>query len=192
MIAFLKGTVKEVSEDVIILDVNGVGYEVYSSSKTLKNILISEVAELWIYTHVREDSLKFFGFSSVLEKKLFLAFIGINGVGPKMALALLSAAPSLRELLEMIEEEDINSLVQLPRVGRKSAQQIILALKGQLKEGWLEHSEGQLKARKSLTTALLNLGFRASEIRSALDQVKMGQNMEEELKQALSYLQPGK
>ena len=192
MIAFLKGTVKEVNEDVVILDVNGVGYEVYSSSKTLKDVLISELAEWWIYTHVREDSLKLFGFSSVLEKKLFLAFIGINGIGPKMALALLSSAPSLKELLEMIEEEDINGLVQLPRVGKKSAQQIILALKGQLKEGWLENSEGQLKARRSLTTALLNLGFRASEVRSALNQIEMGQNMEEELKQALSYLQPGK
>ena len=192
MIAFLKGTVKEMGGDVIILLVNGVGYEVYSSSKTQKDILVSEVAELWIYTHVREDYLKLFGFSSLLEKKLFLAFIGINGVGPKMALALLSASPSLRELLEMIEDEDINGLVQLPRVGKKSAQQIILALKGQLKEGWLERSEGQLRMRKSLTTALLNLGFRAAEIRLALDQTEVGNNMEEELKRALSSLQPGK
>lgn len=192
MIAFLKGIVRTVSEDVAVLDVNGVGYEVYASTKTLNDILVSEVSELWIYTHVREDLIKLFGFSNILEKKLFLAFIGINGVGPKMALTLLSAAPSLKELLEMIEEGDINRLVQLPRLGKKSAQQIVLALKGRLKEGWLEHSEGQWEARKSLTTALLNLGFRASEVRSALNQVKVGNNMEEELKQALSYLQPGK
>ena len=192
MIAFLKGTVREVNENTVILDVNDVGYEVYASSKTLKAILVSGVAELWVYTHVREDSLKLFGFSSVLEKKLFLAFIGINGVGPKMALIILSAAPSLKELLEMIEKGDVNGLVQLPRLGKKSAQQIILALKDQLKEGWLEQSEGQWEARKSLTAALLNLGFRSSEVRSALNQVKVGDNMEEELKQALSYLQPGK
>ena len=194
MIAFLKGTVKDINENTVILDVNGVGYEIHSSSKTLKDVPVSEIIEMWIYTHVREDSLKLFGFSSLLEKKLFLAFIGINGVGPKMALALLSAAPSLRELMEMIEEEDINGLIRLPRVGKKSAQQIILALKGQLKEGWLQQSERQLKARQSLTTTLLNLGFRSSEIRSALEQMKRGPNssMEEELKTALSYLQPGR
>ena len=191
MIAFLKGTVKEINEDSTILDVNGVGYEVSSSSKTLKDIFISEIAELWVHTHVREDAIKLFGFSTTMEKKLFLAFIGINGIGPKMALALISSAPSLQELLKMIEEEDLNSLVRLPRVGKKSAQQIILSLKGQLKEGWLEQSEKQLNTRKSLTTALLNLGFRSGEIRSVLDQIKWRDNMEEELKQALSYLQPG-
>ena len=193
MIAFLQGIVKEINKDVVILNVNGVGYEVYSSSKTREDILIAEMAELWIYTYVKENSFKLFGFSSVLEKKLFLAFVGINGVGPKMALALLSSAPSLKELLEMIEEEDVDGLMRLPRVGKKSAQQIILALKDQIKERWLEQrGEGQWKARKTLTAALLNLGFRASEVRSALEQVKVGNNMQEELKQALSYLQPGK
>lgn len=193
MIAFLKGTVKEVSEESLILDVSGVGYEVYASTKTLKNISLSELIELWIYTHVREDSLKLFGFSSVLEKTLFLAFIKVNGVGPKMALAIISSAPSLKKLLEMIEKEDVSGLVSLPRVGKKSAHQIILALKGQMKEGWLERGEEQLKARQSLTTALLNLGFKAGEIRSALDQIKPGNNnVEEELKEALFHLQPGK
>ena len=192
MIAFLKGTIKDMSGETIILDVNDVGYEVYASAKTLKSVSVSEFIELWIYTYVREDALKLFGFSSMLEKKLFLGFIKINGIGPKMALAIISAAPSLRELMEMIEKEDVNSLINLPRVGKKSAHQIVLALKGKLKEGWLERSEEQLKARKSLTTALLNLGFRAGEIRSALDQIKLGNNMEEELKEALSHLQPGK
>lgn len=192
MIAFLKGIIKEINEDIVILDVNGVGYEVYASTKTLANTQKDNIAELWIYSHIREDSFKLFGFSSEIEKKMFLAFIGINGVGPKMALTLISAAPSLRELMAMIENEDINSLVRLPRVGKKSAQQIILALKGQLKEGWIEKGEDQLKARKSLTTALLNLGFRSGEIQSAIEHMKVGSNIEEDLKQALSHLQPGK
>ncbi len=191
MIAFLKGVVAQMHEGAIILDVNGVGYEVHTSSKTQQNIHLSKTAELWIHSHVREDAFKLFGFSSMMEKKIFLAFIGINGVGPKMALNLLSSAPSLRELLQMIEEEDINGLTSLPRVGKKSAGQIILALKGQLREGWVEQNDEQIKARKSLTTALLNLGFRSGEIRSALDHIKIGDNMERELKQALSYLQPG-
>ena len=191
MIAFLKGRVTQIHTDGVILDVNGVGYEVHVSSKTLKSISLSKTAELWIYTHVREDAFKLFGFAGPLEKKIFLAFIGINGIGPKMALSLLSSAPSLRELLEMIEAEDISGLSRLPRVGKKSAGQIILALKGRLREGWMEQSEKQIKARKSLTTALLNLGFRSGEIRSALDHIEVGNNMERDLKQALSYLQPG-
>ncbi len=192
MIAFLKGMIKEIEGDRIILDVNNVGYEVYSSSKTQKDLFISEMAELWIYTHVKEDSFKLFGFSHKAERKIFLAFIGINGIGPKMALSLLSSAPSLKKLLDMIEEEDVSGLTKLPRVGKKSAQQIILALKGQLKEGWLARGEKKILERKFLTQTLLNLGFRSGEIRSALDQMKIGENPEEDLKQALSYLQPGK
>lgn len=192
MIAFLKGTIKEMDGDMIILDVNGVGYEVYASSKTRKDLFIPKEAEFWVYTHVKEDSFKLFGFSDKLEKKIFLAFIGINGIGPKMALSLLSATPSLRALLEMIEEENVSGLTQLPRVGKKSAQQIILALKGQLKEGWLARGEKQLEERKFLTKTLLNLGFRSGEIRSVLDQMKIGESREENLRQALSYLQPGK
>ena len=192
MISFLRGSLLEIAEDTLIMDVQGVGYEIYVSSKTQKNMSLSETVQLWIYTHVREDALKLFGFSTLLEKKIFLAFIAINGIGPKMALILLSSAPSLSKLLEMIEEEDVNGLVRLPRVGKKSAQQIILSLKGKLKEGWITQSEEKLKERKSVTQALLSLGFRDGEIRRAMEQVEKGNSIEEELKQALSYLQPGK
>ena len=192
MIAFLKGAVKEVYEDAVLIDVNGVGYEAHASSKTLKDVSALEEAGLWIYTHIREDSLKLFGFSSLPEKKLFLAFIGINGVGPKMALAILSAAPSLKELMEMIEEEDVSGLTRLPRVGKKSAQQIILALKGRLREKWIQKSEGRMKARESLASTLSHLGFRSSEITAALEHIKPGaaEDMEQDLKKALSYLRP--
>jgi len=187
MIAFLKGIVTETTEEALILDVNGVGYEVFSSSKTLEDIAISKPAELWIYTYVREDVIKLFGFLDRLEKRVFLAFIGINGIGPKMALAIISATPSLNELLEMIEKEDVKGLVRLPRVGKKSAQQIILSLKGQWKMGGFMEKNN---TRQSVTSALLNLGFKGPEIQSALDQIKTSDSMEEDLKQALSYLQP--
>ena len=71
MIAFLKGRIQDLDEDIVILNVNGVGYEVYSSSKTRKDLFISKEVELWIYTHVKEDSFKLFGFSHKLEKKIF-------------------------------------------------------------------------------------------------------------------------
>ena len=191
MIAFLKGFVQEIEADKVILDVSGVGYEVFASSKTLNQLTIASSKELWIYTHVREDALKLFGFSDPLEKKLFLAFIGINGIGPKMALAFLSSADSLEHLVEMIEKEDLNGLTRLPRVGKKSAQQMIIALKGHLKPEGLKLNSEQIKAREDLSRALLNLGFRSGEIRSVLDQMQVGQNIEQDLKQALSYLGPG-
>ncbi len=192
MIASLEGTVTHLHKNFLILSVKGVGYEVCASSKTLSELALAEKTSLWIYTHVREDTLKLYGFSRFMEKKIFLSFIGINGVGPKMALVVLSAASSLKALLEMVDTGDMKGLTGLPRVGKKMAGQIILALKGQLKEEWLERDEKQTKLRESLTSALLHLGFRASEIKMVLNGMKLGQSMEEELKKALSCLQPGR
>ena len=175
MIALLTGKIKFMGTDNIILDVNGVGYEVYASTKTLNPLTVSQDIELWIYTQVREDSLKLYGFSNLLEKKIFLSFIGINGVGPKMALAILSAVPSLEDMLNMIEQSDVKGLTKLPRVGKKTAQQMILNLKGQLKESWLEIDPHLLKSRQDLSTALKGLGFRTVEIQSALDNIKLRQ-----------------
>ena len=201
MIAFLKGQVQERGLDHIIINVNGVGYEVHVSAKTMQaisqpvnsagsHIPVAGELELFIYTHVREDTFKLFGFSQKMEKQIFLALIGINGIGPKLALALLSSAPSLKALVRMIEEEDIKALTRLPRVGKKSAQQIVLALKGHLKEGFSEENEQKTKTRKLLSQALLNLGFRSGEIQMALDHVQTKDNMEKGLKEALSYLNP--
>ena len=198
MIAYLKGIITQKDLETAILDVNGVGYEVCVSSKTLENLNTGAPTELLIYTCMRADSLKLYGFSEPLEKKLFLALIGINGVGPKMALALLSKVPSFEALLEMIETEDIKNLSGLPRVGRKKAQQIILALKGKLKEEWQSiQSTGKIKlpseeTEQFLISALLNLGFRMNEIKSALNQLETGLSKEEGLKKALYCLQPGK
>ncbi len=198
MIAYLKGIITQKDLETAILDVNGVGYEVCVSSKTLESLNTGAPTELLIYTCMRADSLKLYGFSEPLEKKLFLALIGINGVGPKMALALLSKVPSFEALLEMIETEDIKNLSSLPRVGRKKAQQIILALKGKLKEEWQSiQSTGKIKlpseeTEQFLISALLNLGFRMNEIKSALNQLETGLSKEEGLKKALYCLQPGK
>ena len=189
MIAFLTGKIKTLSSECLILDVGGVGYEVFVSGKTMQDMHIADRAELAVYTHVREDTLKLYGFSSTLEKQLFLAFIGVNGLGPKMAMALLSAAPSLDVLVDMIEKKDIKGLSSLPRVGKKIAQQIILKLKGSLPAA--RATGGQMESREWLSRALAGLGFRAAEIRSVLDEIAPGQDRRADLKKALAYLQPG-
>ena len=107
MIAGLKGTVKKLAMDHIVLDVKDVGYEVFMSTNTLANLSLGATIDLDIYTHIREDVLKLYGFMQALEKTLFLSFISINGIGPKMALVLLSSTSSLNLLVEMIEKEDI-------------------------------------------------------------------------------------
>lgn len=189
MIASLTGKIKTIQSGALILDVGGVGYEIHISSKTMQDLSITDSVDLEIYTHVREDILKLYGFSSSLEKKLFIAFIGINGVGPKMALSVLSAAASLDILVEMIEKKDIKGLSGLPRVGKKIAQQIILNLKGSLPTSTA--TSGQIENREWLSRALVNLGFRAAEIRAALDRISVGQDRRSDLKKALAYLQPG-
>jgi len=189
MIAFLTGKIKFMGSENIILDVNGVGYEVQTSTKTHNQLSVSNPIELWIYTHVREDTLKLYGFLSLLEKKLFLSFIGINGVGPKMALSILSTVPSLEELVDMIERSDAKRLSQLPRVGKKTAQQMIFSLRGQLKETWMQVDQDRVKSRQDLSATLKGLGFRSIEIQAALEHIQLGQNTENNLKEALSYLQ---
>lgn len=188
MIATLTGKIKLTGPDHLILDVKGVGYEVFASAFTLQAVRVLEQTELFIYTHVREDSLKLYGFLELAEKTMFLSLLQMNGVGPKMALAILSAAPSLQDLVDMIEHSDIKGLSRLPRVGKKTAQQMILTLKGKLDT---KSTDQELtKARQDLRAALSGLGFKSVEIQSVLDNIKISQNREKDLKKALSYLQP--
>ena len=186
MIACLTGTIKAIHPGSVVLDVGGVGYEVCVSGSTLTRLAPGAKTQLDIYTHVREDTLKLYGFAQALEKQLFLAFIGISGVGPKMALAVLSAAPSLESLTDMIEKENITGLAKLPRVGKKTAQQIVLALKGRV-----PLTAGPDSAsRQWLHSALLNLGFKPTEIKMVLDQISPGADKQKDLQKALSCLHP--
>ncbi len=188
MIAFLKGVVKRIESHCIMVDVRGVGYEVFVSNKTCNGLSLHSTVELEIYTHVREDSFKLYGFFTHLEKELFCAFIGISGVGPKMALSVLSAVSSLDLLVEMIEKEDVKGLCSLPRVGKKIAQQMVLGLKGNLPIGVGKSEEIQMK--KWLNEVLSHLGFHSKEIHKVLDQIPFEKDQSKALKKALSYLRP--
>ncbi|MEO0336567.1 MAG: Holliday junction branch migration protein RuvA, partial [Pseudomonadota bacterium] len=92
MISWLKGQLLAVESESCVLNVSGVGYEVTCSANTLSDIGSLENAELYVHTHVREDQLSLFGFTSLVEKKLFLSLIKVNGIGPKLAITILSAA----------------------------------------------------------------------------------------------------
>ena len=133
MIAFLKGKIIDRSENLIILDVNNVGYEVNISLNTYLSLANSEECSLFTYMQVKEDGISLFGFSTKQEKELFTNLITVNGVGPKMAVTILSGA-SIADIITAIVSEDSKMLSKFKGVGKKTAERIILELKEKLGE----------------------------------------------------------
>ena len=126
MIAFLRGRVLDKQPNRIIVDVQGVGYELHVPLSTYYDIGEegSEVS-VRVYTHVREDALQLFGFLTELERQLFERLISINGIGPKLAIAVLSGLDP-RELVAAVQRGDVARLVSIPGVGKKTAERIVL------------------------------------------------------------------
>ncbi len=128
MIGKLTGKVDAIGESFLIIDVNGVGYEVQASSRTLRNLKIGDVVSLTIDTHVREDAIRLFGFQSELERSWFRTLQTIQGVGSKVALAVLGIM-SPQDLANAIALQNFAAVEETPGVGKKLAQRIVLELK---------------------------------------------------------------
>ena len=185
MLGYLKGFVIDSNKGRLLLDVQGVGYEVFvPSSYTFK---AGDLAELWIHTYVREDVFNLFGFNSEREKEVFAALIGISGVGPKSAVGILSQT-SDQELISWIENEDLSSLCKLPKIGKKTAQQMILSLKGKLPQQNV-YEEKNNEVQKEISSALMRLGFRSAEIKSVLEKIDPQKNVKDGIYEALVILQ---
>jgi Holliday junction DNA helicase RuvA len=132
MIAQLTGTLAEKSPTRILVDVNGVGYDVQIPVTTYEKLAgVGERIRLQTYLNVREDALQLFGFSTQKEKAMFLNLISVSGVGPKVAIGILSGSP-VDELTRLIVSGDADALTRLPGVGRKTAQRLITELKEKL------------------------------------------------------------
>jgi len=132
LIAHLRGRILEKHPNRIIVEVNGVGYDVSVPLSTFYDLGEpgGEIA-LRIHTHVREDALALYGFASLLEQELFERLIGVSGIGPKLALAVLSGIEPL-ELVQAIERGDLARLTAIPGVGKKTSERIVLELKDRL------------------------------------------------------------
>ena len=132
MIAFLRGRVLDKQPNRIIVDVHGVGYEVHVPLSTYYDIGDegADVA-LRVHTHVREDALQLYGFLTALERQLFERLIGISGIGPKLAIAVLSGIET-RELVAAVQRADVARLTGIPGIGKKTAERIVLELKDRL------------------------------------------------------------
>ncbi len=165
MIASLRGKILEKHPNRIVVDVNGVGYEVFVPLSTFYGLGDpgSEIA-VRVHTHVREDALLLYGFVTLLEQELFERLIGIGGIGPKLALAVLSGIEPM-ELIGAIERGDVARLTAIPGVGKKTSERIVLELKDRLPRARpaAVAAGGSVPEapvlRDDVVSALVNLGY---------------------------------
>lgn len=197
MIAHLRGRIFEKQPNRVVVDVGGVGYQVFVPLSTFYVVGEpgGEVA-LRIYTHVREDALALYGFATVLEQDLFERLIGISGIGPKLALAVLSGIEPL-DLVQAIDRGDVGRLTGIPGVGKKTSERIVLELKDRLPRisrtaaGTAIGEPEPAPLRDDLLSALLNLGYhRPLAEKAVASALKAAPNagFERTLKQALREL----
>ncbi|WP_413575014.1 Holliday junction branch migration protein RuvA [Bdellovibrio sp. HCB290] len=188
MIGYLRGKIIEVLGDSALIDVQGVGYEVFASSNTLGDFttLLGKDIIVWIHTHVREDALTLFGFHDKEEKNLFLSLLKVNGVGPKMALSILSGGRPA-QIHELIENGNAKGLSALPKVGKKTAEQIILTLKGKL-VSIEESSKVKSESLTQITSALLNLGYKSQMVDQFVSTLPVSITVEEGVRKGFQTL----
>lgn len=162
MIGSLRGTVLEVHSDFFLLEVQGVGYRVRAHSGQLAALQSGGLALMYIHEHIREDAHELFGFATYDELTTFELLLGVQGVGPKVGLAVCgSGKPD--ELRARVAKGDVDWLSSLPGIGKKTAQKIVLELKGQLVE-----PTGESQADAEVATALTNLGYSSFQAKDAI------------------------
>lgn len=133
MIEFVKGYVDFVSPEYVVLDVNGIGYQINAPNPFIYQVNKEKMITIYTYQHVREDILALYGFQTREEKNLFLKLLNVTGIGPKGALAIIATGQP-NQVVQAIENEDEKFLTKFPGVGKKTARQIILDLKGKLSD----------------------------------------------------------
>jgi Holliday junction DNA helicase RuvA len=183
MIAALTGRLASKSPSQITLDVQGVGYEVFIPLSTFYSLPdINESASLRIHTHLREDAIQLFGFLTATEKDAFILLTGISGIGPKLALSVLSTL-SVTDLVSAIQAGDMEKLATVPGIGKKSAGRIVLELKDKV-----ERLQAMPAAVATVTgdpssrlhddalSALVNLGYRAQEAKDIIKRITQSQS----------------
>jgi Holliday junction DNA helicase RuvA len=190
LIASLKGIVQNKKPEGIIIDVNGVGYQVNIPLCNLGDIPEpGESVFLHTYTHVREDALQLFGFISDKDRKVFTTLIGISGIGPKLGLTILSGMPAER-FIEAVHNEDLSLLTTIPGLGKKTASRLVLELKGKLPSLAEAPSLQKHSAADDAVSALTNLGYKRALAEKAVE-AALNNNasvIEDIIKESLNYL----
>jgi Holliday junction DNA helicase RuvA len=171
MIGRLTGRLAAKAPDHVLLDVGGVGYQVHIPLSTFYELPEAESpASLWIHTHVREDALALYGFLTERERSLFLLLLGVTGIGPRVALTVLSGIPP-SELVAALRAQDVRRLVAVPGVGKKTAERMVLELAEKVASvpGETPSKPTAAVAADDVISALVNLGYRRAEAERAVD-----------------------
>lgn len=184
MIAYLRGKVLTTTSETAIIDIGGVGYEVYCSSGAFRKMTVGQYVELYTYLQVKEDGMTLFGFESPKEKELFLKLTSVSGVGPKLGIAVLSTL-SGDEFARVIATTDVKRLSAVKGLGKKTAEKIILELHGKISAAEIMSASGDpildgapmsatklSAADEEAVSALMGLGFTRTESAQAVKKAR--------------------
>jgi Holliday junction DNA helicase RuvA len=181
MIAYLRGTLLEKHPNQVIVDVQGVGYDVIIPVSTFSSLPdAGGTVQLRIHTHVREDALQLFGFSSAQEKTVFERLISVSGIGPKLGITILSGL-AVGDLITAIRAGQIDTLVRIPGVGKKTAERMVLELRDKLEgvggiaqAATASTAESLSDTDQDVLSALMNLGCSRPSAETAIRKAKAG------------------
>ena len=170
MIALLKGIIEEVGDGWAVVDVNGVGYLIFCSTRTLGRLAVGEAASIHVETHVREDHIHLYGFLETNEREWFKVLTTVQGVGAKVGLAILSGM-TVADFHRCVQLEDAAMLVKIPGVGKKTAERLIIEMRDKIDQspklvaiaGGQRAGQVELDARGEATDALVSLGYKPAE-----------------------------
>ena len=197
MIGFLRGQVAALKTDYCLLDVNGVGYRVFVAGATRNKLRLKEEAQLFTYMNVYQDGITLYGFASEEEYDIFQLLIGVSGIGPKVALGILSAI-TVESLCKAIQNKQATVLTKLPGIGKKSAERLILELKDKVAFAAADDVEEILTLdlegptgddmMSEAQAALVALGYSQAEIAPVLKKATKCKTTEDVIKLALKQL----
>lgn len=180
MYGYVKGTVKDIEANYVIIDNNNIGYLVYVANPY--SYKIDNEYLIYTYTNVKEDELSLYGFNTKEEKEMFLNLISVKGIGPKAGMTIL-ATVNIDGLKDAIDRENILYLTKIPKIGEKAARQIILDLKGKLAK-----SVSETTKNSELSEALIALGYKQKDINKILSNINVSLSIEDQIKEALKLL----
>ena len=197
MIAQIRGRLIQKNPGSVVVETNGIGYQTYVSLMTFYELPdVGQDVRLHTHTHVREDLLQLYGFSTLLEKELFQILIGVSGIGPKLALNILSGIPS-QELVQSLSSGDISRLLSVPGIGRKTAERMILDLQEKASRLTSRISPPRSERRpgkemnEDIVSALVNLGYKKGQAEKVVERIFRQTpeiNLEDALKASLQIL----
>ncbi len=159
MIAYLSGKIIFRKDDFVILDVNGIGYKIFLCPKIFDSLELKQESKFFVHHHQREDAVSLFGFSKYEELDFFEKVISVSGIGPKMALGLLSIG-SIGQMKSAINNKDLDFLISVPGIGKRMAEKICFSLKGKLDS---IGDDEIVSDKKELIDSLVSLGFQRLE-----------------------------